>query len=908
MGSLPREMLRWLQSLDLSFSVKNARRDFSNGFLVAEICNRYFPNSVEMHSFDNAHSTRAKENNWEQLRRFFQKRNIPVTRELIAGVILARKGAALPILRVLYESLTQKKLAAPPPLELGEVLPAFSSMTVSQKVQRVLRDRLDDDEAAHDKMAQRRVSQAILDQHSSEHQIEKLQHPERFTSTPTRSRRVSESVIEDGLKAVKVEPPTSEVQNTPKKQNIVAQKAQADTKRLSIVRNVQVSATDALEIRLKMAREQQQRHQAPVSVQPADLRVNAPRHLSVSAQSPSRSSLTATAPEESAVMLLETVVLERLQRYPQTGELLRERASSMGASDLPLSWTLMDNLSDVPASQIGEILDLLQAKENVDRLAEGLLTTTRDFWKLFSLLFLGIERVAAQYVSLIESEESDADLAGQTPLTSQECARVVDQLSGVLASIGEACMSLNGHVAIALFDDFALQRWSDLFRVFPPQLRDSLTGIITQFSWKTVRGLQQRLRKVADKLDVFADAVSASMYNNAAPRLESANAMDLTRFLHFSALFVKQLEVPMSSELVQHVIFLAEQAWTNVDSRVQALAPRMLRELLLRKEASGGDIETCWQEVARASINVILDEHLAAFCADVSARRAEKVESNSNEDVNASESAASSSPETTAESTYESADSAAALLPEWWEVRAECVALFCTLLRLGILSREHDVAVENSVAAITCALSSDLKMLHGSPEDMSNFTNSVVWHLCQQTDRPRMQRLVARLLMSHPEVRQQWLQDEAPVEIRPCSSNESLLGPVEFPHAASELWEPLEVAREVVTLIRDCEWTGELKLPDSVVEVFALVTESETWDWLPSQESDDSDRDWQVWAQDWQFIVEFLFQACFLVSTLAKPRVAPATMRCLRAWMQIKFLQPSFVGVSCKFTYFLLLL
>jgi len=94
-AGLPREVLKWVQSLDLSYSVKNVRRAFSNGFLVAEIFNRYFPSDLSMHTFLNTENYAKKRDNWQQLQLFFNRRKIPIQIHSIDALILNEQDTTL---------------------------------------------------------------------------------------------------------------------------------------------------------------------------------------------------------------------------------------------------------------------------------------------------------------------------------------------------------------------------------------------------------------------------------------------------------------------------------------------------------------------------------------------------------------------------------------------------------------------------------------------------------------------------------------------------------------------------------------------------------------------------------------------------------------------------------------------
>ena len=68
-SSLPREVLQWLDGLDLSYSVRNPRMDLANGFLVAEILTRRYPNELSILTFYNAQRKDRKIDNWQQIQK-----------------------------------------------------------------------------------------------------------------------------------------------------------------------------------------------------------------------------------------------------------------------------------------------------------------------------------------------------------------------------------------------------------------------------------------------------------------------------------------------------------------------------------------------------------------------------------------------------------------------------------------------------------------------------------------------------------------------------------------------------------------------------------------------------------------------------------------------------------------------
>ena len=182
-NNLPREVFRWIQSLDLAYSVKNVKRDFANGFLVAEIFSRYYAKDVQMHSFDNGTAINHKRDNWAQLLKLFRKVGLTdiLTDEQANWIYCLDDGAAAQFLCRVYESLTKRKLQMQVKKPTKDKVAGYQKDIGVSKVRKELRKNdLRDDS---DMLTVHKVSSNVLDGHTRNQQEERLSDPGRFSTT-----------------------------------------------------------------------------------------------------------------------------------------------------------------------------------------------------------------------------------------------------------------------------------------------------------------------------------------------------------------------------------------------------------------------------------------------------------------------------------------------------------------------------------------------------------------------------------------------------------------------------------------------------------------------------------------------------------------------------------------------------
>uniref|UniRef100_A0A8D0BRU6 Spermatogenesis-associated protein 4 n=1 Tax=Salvator merianae TaxID=96440 RepID=A0A8D0BRU6_SALMN len=191
---LPRMVLRWLQSLDLTFSPTHFRRDFSNGYLIAEIFSWYYPEDIQMHSFENGTSLAIKLSNWSQLGKFFVKRNLKPIRELIDGTIHCKPGAAEIFVQDIYTMLTNRRIKHIQDEEIDftdrlyqDKLPMVARSTASRAIKTNI--QLTEIMVEPNINKNRKKINAIIKMHMQQRLLEREQDPERFGIKQTLGER-----------------------------------------------------------------------------------------------------------------------------------------------------------------------------------------------------------------------------------------------------------------------------------------------------------------------------------------------------------------------------------------------------------------------------------------------------------------------------------------------------------------------------------------------------------------------------------------------------------------------------------------------------------------------------------------------------------------------------------------------
>ncbi|XP_073343236.1 spermatogenesis-associated protein 4 [Pagrus major] len=199
---LPREVVKWLHGLDLSFYPKNVRRDFSNGYLMAEIFSHYYPQDFSAHSYDRGTALSAKQRNWSQIERSLQKQkqNLHLIKEVIDGTIHCKPGAAELLVQEVYTVLTNRSIRnvqGPESdftdREYQEFLPTVARSTASKAIKNNL--TMTEIMAEPDISTNQRKAEVILHRHLEHQAAERVLYPGRFKVKPNLGQLAAKNLV-----------------------------------------------------------------------------------------------------------------------------------------------------------------------------------------------------------------------------------------------------------------------------------------------------------------------------------------------------------------------------------------------------------------------------------------------------------------------------------------------------------------------------------------------------------------------------------------------------------------------------------------------------------------------------------------------------------------------------------------
>ncbi|KTG05991.1 hypothetical protein cypCar_00038954 [Cyprinus carpio] len=143
-----------------------------------------------MHSYDNGASLAAKQSNWSQIERFFEKQKISLLKEVIDGTIHCKPGAAELLVQEIYTFLTNRRIQTIQRVEQGftdkayqDQLPMVARATASVAIKSNL--SLSEVIAEPNIISNQHKVLAIIHRQIEQRREERTQDPKRFNVKPT---------------------------------------------------------------------------------------------------------------------------------------------------------------------------------------------------------------------------------------------------------------------------------------------------------------------------------------------------------------------------------------------------------------------------------------------------------------------------------------------------------------------------------------------------------------------------------------------------------------------------------------------------------------------------------------------------------------------------------------------------
>ncbi|KUF89744.1 hypothetical protein AM588_10002404 [Phytophthora nicotianae] len=455
-NKLNRELLRWIQSLDLAYSIKNVKR---------------------MHSYDNGIGMKVRKDNWDQLIKIFGRfvDLEPLTNKSdIDAIVHCQNGAAVSFLTKLYQCLTkpncrgstsdirERSSANEHRQELGY---SGGDPSVRQTTNSAfIRDKMREPEIA-EMQDQTQINRKVRDIHS---QHEETQHLERLmTDTPDRY-----PAIRSASKATVLRGSTKPVRNDDSNPVLMTQQ---------IVREVQIKTINQKGLEKLRATREAKKNESLGHSGSSGLLGETRGVASFDARGVSGSS-----PE----------LIQKRRPLDLLNETIARKLSSMGLTLQPRGGkdkfeSFLDSAYEGNVFGEHECTEVLHGiEEEVEVLALAFLDFPREFWKFVGLM----------YPLLAEYDEGH--ILFQTTVN-------------LFVVFGQQCVRRDGTAASLFMPEFLLPKFTTILSRFfnkrAPLLR-ILYAFLPNLVLAHIQAIKQLREALADDIPLFIHACCSDWY------------------------------------------------------------------------------------------------------------------------------------------------------------------------------------------------------------------------------------------------------------------------------------------------------------------------------------------------------------------------------------------------------------